>query len=268
MIITHHLSTRQMFPKPSKKRDSSHIPEATIVSLPPPPPKKSRKSNNNNSEKIDLPNDEYELHQGEQDLLAELSAGGTGLGHNIVINNGLGGGGGGGFDLDLDDDGEVVNIDDIYKKHLQSDVECWGCIHNFGPSRRPGQDVMMEKLYQEYEMNRTWMEPGNLFKYIQELWEDCIYHPQTKAGFEVEFWDVETVELHLCKHIFDRIASLQYDVRKAGILAEELSRTMLRSRAGGVIAANEQQHKQYERQCKIKNDTFRLLMQAIKEDKT
>ena len=149
----------------------------------------------------------------------------------------LGGGGGGGSGRAAHNDQPLdpaVSLSDIQTKCIRVDKPCWGCIFNFGPSRRPGQNANLDALWKEFETNKDTMEPSMLYRHLYDAWFKLIYSPQIEQGKKMVHWSAEEIERHLKYHLFDMRLTVQTQLREFDIVLTEIKESLFRRDSSGV----------------------------------
>lgn len=122
----------------------------------------------------------------------------------------------------------------LSRKRAREEDKCFGCIFNFGPARRPGKDLALEGLWQEFEANVGTMGPEQLAKHLQIIFQETIYEPQTDLGVEIPYWEVDDIVAHFRTHIKHPRFLLQDSLVKTSLFVDEVSDHVIQ--AGGKVS--------------------------------
>lgn len=169
-------------------------------------------------------------------------------------------GGGNGPELkEPKDMGVPVSFKGKVNELMRTGERCWGCEHNFGPSRRPGQHRELDALYAEYIINRARMDPEQLYLHIYTTWERDIYDKEVSAGHNSLYWPLEMVATHIRNHMIDLVQSFESSFKLYDIMDQVLQEGVLRKMKNNTISACESHLKSLERVFKIKAAHVTLL---------
>jgi len=157
-----------------------------------------------------------------------------------------GGGGEGGFNTFLttiqnfaspqESEAVAIPVSEIQEELLNSHEDCWGCICNFGPQRRPGRNKGYDFLWNEYTANVSSMTVRELAKLIFRVHQKHVYNPAIEAGIKCLFWSEDQIYTHILHHMFDNRRILVESVMMYRAVEYKLSQSLLFNKDSTVMA--------------------------------
>lgn len=140
--------------------------------------------------------------------------------------------------------GANLSYNKVMNSVIKHDSTCWGCLHNFGPQRLPGQYPKLDYLYEEFCRMREFMTPHMLAQTIQQEWEREIYREKIERQEPLgEFWSKEQVYEHITLHMYDVKYMLQNDIRECDMHSSVLRDMLYRVHPDGSRTFDEKAHK-------------------------
>jgi hypothetical protein len=127
-----------------------------------------------------------------------------------------------------------VTIEEIREKYVQPKEECWGCIHRFGPQRRPGKNKNLDALWAEYTLNKDDMSQEEVAKLIAKAHEKYVYKPEIEAGKSCLFWSISMVLRHLAHHMTDVKSIMMNSIQRYELIEKEISQSVFVKRGDAV----------------------------------
>lgn len=125
-----------------------------------------------------------------------------------------------------------VMLTDVYEKHAVTREPCFGCEYCFRKPTNPGENKIMDDLWNTYERNRTTMSLPAQAKLLAEEFRRTYYEPAKAEGKPCMAWPEHIILRHIRDHVVDRAADIQNTIQMYSTIEKEMANSLFTQKDG------------------------------------